>query len=124
MTTSGTIPHGPGLMARRPAATVTVASPPPLLPLAQPSIPDDAAPLWALADQGQTALATQGLIHLLTARPDDSAALLAAHLLQYPHATPSDAQSGRVLTASMAQLVTLVRTQDIQITALLDLLDQ
>lgn len=111
-------------MARRPAATVTVASPPPLLPLAQPAIPNDAAPLWALADQGQTALATQGLIRLLTARPDDSAALLAAHLLQYPHATPSDAQSGRVLTASVAQLVTLVRTQDIQITALLDLLDQ
>ena len=108
----------------RPAATVAVASPAPLLPVAQPAIPDDAAPLWALADQGQTALATQGLIRLLIARPNDSAALLAAHLLQQPHATPSDAQSGRVLTASVAQLVTLVRTQDIQITALLDLLDQ
>ena len=112
-------------MARRPTAPVAVTLPaPPLSPAAKPSIPDDAAPLWALADQGQVALATQGLIRLLIARPDDSAALLAAHLLQYPHTTPSDVQSGQVLTASMAQLVTLVRTQDTQITALLDLLDQ
>ena len=98
------------------------ASPP--APVTLPGLSDDAAPLWALADRGQVALATQGLIRLLTARPDDSAALLAARLLQRPPAIPADAASGTVLSASMARLVTLVRTQDTQITALLDLLDE
>jgi len=114
--TFGTISDGPGLMARRAAAL-------------QPSRPlettqDDCAGLWAMADQGQVALATQGLIRLLTARPDDRAALLAAYLLALPQDVPADAAAGTVLSASVAQLVTLVRAQDRQIAALLDLLDE
>ena len=77
-----------------------------------------------MADQGQVALATQGLNRLLTARPDDRAALLAAYLLALPQDVPADAAAGTVLSASVAQLVTLVRAQDRQIAALLDLLDE
>ena len=93
-------------------------------PAAPATISDDAALLWALADQGQVALATQGLIRMLTARADDSAALLAAHLLQRSPASPPDSTGESVLSASMVRLVTLVQTQGTQIAALMDLLDE
>ncbi len=129
-------------MARRP---ITIP-----LPSATPPAPAsaDVPALWAMARQGQTALATQGLIRLLTARGDDPAALLAVYLLQLqpvpavaargntatgntetgPTAPGDkglgDGENAKMFSASIAELVALVRTQDDQIAALLALIPQ
>lgn len=66
-------------------------------------------------------MATQGLIRLLTARPDDRAALLAARLLTHGLAEPlpDDNDSRTVLAASVARLTALIERQDAQIAILL-----
>ncbi len=100
-------------MARRPVPSSALHAPAP------PS--DDIAALLTMADLGQTALATQGLIRLLTARLDDPAALLAARLLTHIPAEPlpDDNDTRTVLAASVARLTALIEQQDAQIAALL-----